>query len=93
MELETTTYNFKDPVEVLELCKEEVGPDEWEERGSRFAFLWEDLIAIKEYPYEDEWEVFNKAKCFLRFRTSNFEFLVQESYDYLSSKWKEYRNL
>jgi hypothetical protein len=91
--VEEQKFNFNDPVEVLEICKVFENEFTFKELGSRFAFLWEDITSIKEYPFDDPWETFTGEKCFVKVRFSEEEYLLQESYDYLIEKWKQYRNI
>lgn len=57
----------------------------------RSAILWENIEAIRDYCYEDDWQKHPGPKCYLTVAGMDEDVLVLGSYDTMLEYWIAYR--
>lgn len=87
-------FNFNTPIEVIEIFRyRESEFGELKEFGSRLAFIWEEILLIKEYPFDDDWEKYPGNKYYVRLRSSGEQdMIILGDYDEMLFNWKAFRN-
>lgn len=89
--------NFNDPIEVTEIFRtsdkdKETGEQVQHEFGSRACFGWEDVMFVKEYPFDDTWEKYHGPKYYIRLRGYEEMLLVYGEYEVMFKYWTQFRN-
>lgn len=64
---------------------------EFEENSGEVHVLWENIGAIKSYPYKDEWKKFKGEKFYIDVEGQEQEHLVYGSREQMLSYWRMFR--
>jgi len=86
---EVTDFNY--PEELTELMRIQIAPVEKKEFGSRTLICWEDVMAIKEYGFEDDWIKYPGPKFYLLLHGRPDEMLILGDYEQFRDKFVEFR--
>lgn len=66
---------------------------EYTEHSGEVYILWEQILAIKSYPYKDDWKKFKGPKFYVSCYDTSNDYLVFGNVDEIVAYWTQYRNL
>jgi len=66
---------------------------EFTEHSGEVYITWEQITAIKSYPYKDDWKTFKGSKFYISYYDTSNDYLVYGDINTIVGYWTMFRNL